>query len=104
MNSLTIVMTLMGLGLGLIIGFVLGHGSGRREAFKLTERRWRPVDSEVYYGKDVAPSRWARDDEDDHPADIERQGSHLVPAPTAAVSKRSWDERYDGMDERRVLA
>ncbi len=96
MTSLTIVMTLMGIGVGMAAGFIFGHREGRKTESVLREQRWTEprVTSEVYFG---------RDDEDDHPADIDRQGSHLVPAPVAAVSKRSWDARYDGMDDRRIL-
>lgn len=45
-------------------------------------------ESTVYFGRD-----------DDHPDDIERQGSHLVPAPSASpyVNGRDYGARYDGM-------
>jgi len=98
MNSLTIVLTLMGTGVGLTAGFILGHWQGRKTESVLRENRWQApkVTSEVYFG---------RDDEDDHPGDIERQGSHLVAAPNGVAhrSGRDFDHRYDGMDDQRVL-
>lgn len=98
MTSLTIVMTLMGIGVGLAADFILGHWQGRKTESVLREQHWQApkVTSEVYFGRDT---------EDDHPGDIERQGSHLVPAPSGAayLSGRDYDHRYDGMDDRRLL-
>lgn len=103
MNSLTIVMTVMGTGLGLCIGWLLAYSRGRRDERVLTAQQWEPPTSELL--DEDYRRRWARDDEDDHPADIERQGSHLVPAPSGArfQSDRPYDERYDGLEARRIL-
>ncbi len=91
MTSHTIVMTLMGVGVGLTAGFILGHWQGRKTETILREQLWQApkVTSEVYFG---------RHDEDDHPGDIERQGATL-----AVAGQRGYDHRYDGMDDRRLL-
>lgn len=97
MNSMAWLMLALGAGIGAGVGFLIGALTPRRDDGPGPAAE---PHGEIYYGD----GRWQpRHDEDDHPADIERQGSHLVPAPAAAVSKRSWDERYDGMDERRLL-
>lgn len=78
----------MAFGVGTCCGFVVSAllSAGRDEASPPSADS-KP-ESTVYFGRD-----------DDHPDDIERQGSHPVPAPSASpyVNGRDYGARYDGM-------
>jgi len=86
MTSLNIVYLLMGVGVGMCIGYVIG----------VAVRRPAPAakpDSTIYFGTDVH----------EHPDDVERQveGSGLVPAASGAgYMGRGYDHRYDGIADR----
>jgi hypothetical protein len=78
---LTVFAFAAGLGLGLVL--VMRQKTPSYEQ-KLAARQDRgPVNSTVYFGRD--------DKDDDHPHDIERQGSRFAP--------RDAEHRYDGMTD-----
>lgn len=92
MSSIVLVFLLVcafaaGLGLGLVVAL-------RPRAIRTTQYKAPP--GEVYFGRSGT--------EEDHPDDIERQGSHLARPPNGlAYSGRSYEDRYAGMDERRII-
>jgi hypothetical protein len=45
--------------------------------------------------------RWGRAEDDDHPDDVERQGSHLVPQVSGwPFTGRRYENRYDGIADK----
>lgn len=100
MSSFTWLLLAGGLSIGFCIGLLVG-------AFLHTYREASEADAiapDLSMYDAEAQRRWpARQDEDDHPGDVERQGSMHVPRATAGHSARPYDERYAGMDEGRLL-
>lgn len=77
----------------LLAVFAFAAGLGLGLVLVMRPRRDPPpkADSTVYFGSDVT-------EDPDHPHDIERQGSHLVPAPSGSrFAGRDYENRYDGM-------
>lgn len=94
MNSIAWLMLALGIGIGACIGYALALlvRGGTREP---------EVDQYSDYGaEDPTARRWHRSDEDDHPGDIERQGSIDLARPGAApYVGRDPAHRYDGMTD-----
>lgn len=102
MNSLLILVFVCGLatGAGLFLIWYL------RDDPKPKHRPEQKTESMIYFGRDVGETRYTRDglDEDDHPHDIERQGSHPARPPSGlAYSGRSYEDRYAGIEDRRII-
>lgn len=82
-NVMIALLTVFAFAAGLGLGLVLVMRP------KPPARKGQRTESTVYFGRN----------DDDHPDDIERAGSHLVPAPSASpyVNGRDYGARYDGM-------
>lgn len=80
MNSLSALSFVLGAGVGAGIAFVIWLIFGRRREAR-RDKRYHVSESTVYFGRDV--------NDNDHPDDIERQGSLFATRDPA--------HRYDGV-------